>query len=258
MQTSSARQSPVVYLLSLDALASEVGERAALSLMSKSEAARLPRMQGQRQRELLFGRFALRALLGQRCHVDLGKIRLRRNEFGKPALAPGVCELPVQFNVSHARDVLAVALSEHAPIGVDVEWTNLRLLDQAIALSREFFAQSEAQWLIDTKAALRTREFCRMWTLKEAAVKAVGKSLSTPIDRFIVTDPATHYRFDASSPEGTISIHAWHWDDFAPGLHLAVASENDSQRPRIESLHTDSQGLRAALELERDRTESQA
>lgn len=250
MPNSSARQSPVAYLFSLDALAQEVGENAAFALLSKSEFAQLTGMRKQRRLEFLFGRYALRALLAQRCHVVPCNVHMCRNKFGKPSLTPGVCPMPPYFNISHGRDLLAVALSEHAPIGVDVEWTSLRLLDQAITLSKELFHQSEMQRLIHTKPALRAGQFCRMWTLKEAAIKAMGKSLDSPIHQLLVADPAPDYHIDASSLGDSALMHAWHWGDLIPGLHLAVATNSDSPRPHIELLHTNPYGLHAALLLE--------
>ena len=250
MPNFSARQAPVAYLFSLDSLAKEVGENAAFSLLSKSEFARLTSMRRRRRLEFLFGRFVLRALLAQRCHVVPGKVHVCRNKFGKPVLTHGVCAMPPHFSISHARDLLAVALSEHAPIGVDVEWTSLRLLDQAINLSRELFHQSELQRLIHTKTALRAGQFCRMWTLKEAAIKAMGRGLGSPIHQLLVADPAPDYHIDTSSLGSNALVHAWHWDGLVPGLHLAVATKDDSTPPHIELLHTNPYGLHAALVLE--------
>lgn len=110
---------------------------------------------------------------------------------GKPYLAryPGV-----QFNLSHSGPWGVCALSG-APVGVDVELPRPLKYD----LARRFFTQAEQIYL----AQRPQREFFRLWTRKESFIKALGKGLTLPLDRFSVLE-------DLLVWEGT----AWYFQEF--------------------------------------------
>lgn len=78
--------------------------------------------------------------------------------------------LPVAFNLSHSGTAVAVAVAEQA-VGVDIECH--RPLDDAPAIAATVFHPRELKWLhaqADFAAA-----FYRLWTLKEAVLKAMGQ-----------------------------------------------------------------------------------
>lgn len=90
---------------------------------------------------------------------------------GKPSLIghPGV-----YFNLSHC-DGMAVCLLSHRECGVDAE--RIRTVRDAVV--RKVFSPAERAAL--TAAQDPDRLFTRLWTLKEAYVKAVGRGLSYPM-----------------------------------------------------------------------------
>ena len=72
------------------------------------------------------------------------------------------------FNVSHSHGLVLLAVSEQYPIGIDVELARIadpRLVD--FALNDE-----EKKWIEDDK------DFYKIWTSKEALLKAVGIGIS--------------------------------------------------------------------------------
>ena len=94
-----------------------------------------------------------------------------RTEMGKPYFAE---DFPVQFNLTHCKGLAACLLTDK-PCGVDAE--RIRPLRPPVVRR----AYSEAE-----KAALEIsddpdRLFTRMWTLKEAYVKAIGVGISYPL-----------------------------------------------------------------------------
>jgi 4'-phosphopantetheinyl transferase len=98
---------------------------------------------------------------------------------GKPSLDPA---MGVEFNLSHTQGAVACALTRGTPIGVDIEGAN-RDFD-LMALARSYFARTEAALLEAVAEDQRVATFLRLWTLKEAYVKARGDGLSLPFDRF--------------------------------------------------------------------------
>ncbi len=80
------------------------------------------------------------------------------------------------FNLSHAADVALLAVSWNSPLGVDVEavrpMPDLDRLAGRVMHPSEFaaFERLEERW--------RTSAFFRLWTRKEAALKAAGVGFS--------------------------------------------------------------------------------
>jgi 4'-phosphopantetheinyl transferase len=85
---------------------------------------------------------------------------------GKPALAAP----PPHFNLSRRDGVAAVALSMTHEVGVDIE--TLRAIDDARELAALHFTPRECESVIDDVS------FLRVWTRKEACMKATGLGLS--------------------------------------------------------------------------------
>jgi 4'-phosphopantetheinyl transferase len=93
-----------------------------------------------------------------------------------PAGKPEVAEaFPHRFNLSHSGSCVALAVAR-CEVGVDVE--RRRRLAAAPALAERIFHPREQAWLA-TQACFDDA-FFRMWTLKEALLKAAGIGFSQP------------------------------------------------------------------------------
>lgn len=96
---------------------------------------------------------------------------MRRGPNGKPHLPPPYEH--VGFNPSDSGGWCLIGLAEGADIGVDLEVRQSR--PKALAVARRHFQPREVEWLeaqSDTDHA-----FLRLWTLKEALFKAIGRGL---------------------------------------------------------------------------------
>jgi 4'-phosphopantetheinyl transferase len=103
-------------------------------------------------------------------------------KLGKPRVDPAYGPPGLQFNLSHTRGLVACAISVGPEIGIDVETLAPRRVDLDVA--RSCFSPSEVTTL---RNAVRDRQpvvFFRLWTLKEAFIKATGQGLSRPLDSF--------------------------------------------------------------------------
>jgi 4'-phosphopantetheinyl transferase len=103
---------------------------------------------------------------------------LARSERGKP-YAPALAD--IDFNLSHARGHVLIAIARHQPIGVDLERLDRRI--EIEDLARRFFSAGEADALEALPAAIRGAAFLRLWTCKEAVLKALGVGISFGLDR---------------------------------------------------------------------------
>lgn len=103
---------------------------------------------------------------------------LVRNEHGKPQ-AEGP-DYPF-FNISHAGPLLAFAFAWDAEMGVDIE--SRARVTASSELAARFFTAREAAHLARLQETLRAESFLRLWTCKEAVLKAMGQGLSFGLDR---------------------------------------------------------------------------
>ncbi|MBN3804061.1 4'-phosphopantetheinyl transferase superfamily protein [Paraburkholderia sp. Ac-20336] len=94
------------------------------------------------------------------------------NNCGKPQV---VEPFPYRFNLSHSGDCVAIAVSA-VEVGVDVEWH--RPILGAASLARLVFNVRERRWL--ERQPCFDDAFFRLWTLKEALLKAAGTGFSRP------------------------------------------------------------------------------
>jgi 4'-phosphopantetheinyl transferase len=98
---------------------------------------------------------------------------------GKPALAPALRDRGLQFNISHTRGWVACAIADVA-VGVDVEAVDREAAGQV----RSVFSRREVRLLDGQVGESMARTFTRLWTLKEAFIKATGEGMHRPLDSF--------------------------------------------------------------------------
>ena len=149
-----------------------------LSATERQVAARF-HFDADRERSIV-ARGGLRRILSAYCGVSPQALTFRTDTYGKPSLS-GIPSAP-QFNVSHSGDCVLIGVSL-GPCGVDVERSHTRLSEHSIA--ERFFCPREVKWLRRTQNG-----FLRLWTMKEAVIKAVGRGLSIPLSDVDVTDIA--------------------------------------------------------------------
>jgi 4'-phosphopantetheinyl transferase len=105
-------------------------------------------------------------------------------EHGKPFLTGWGDVPPVQFNVSHSGELVAIALAGPAwEVGVDVE-SRSRTVNWH-ALRRSVFA--DAEWQDTAASADPARARTDAWSRKEACVKATGHGLATSLRSVLIT-----------------------------------------------------------------------
>jgi len=119
-------------------------------------------------------RRALRAILGKRLSIAPEDVPLVIGAEGKPLLGPPFGE--THFNLSHCRDLAAVAVS-CAPVGIDLE-ARTRATD-LLGCEESFCHPLEIQRLPGDKPD-RAAALLEIWTAKEAVLKAHGTGLLTP------------------------------------------------------------------------------
>ncbi|MES2626518.1 MAG: 4'-phosphopantetheinyl transferase superfamily protein [Pseudomonadota bacterium] len=132
-----------------------------------------------RQRFLLTRALARTVLAGYLDGADPASLNFTANMHGKPALADSTA---INFNLSHTKGLLALAVTSAGDIGVDVEDITRRAA--TLELAARYFSAHENRELAALPAEHQRDHFFRIWTLKEAYVKARGLGLRIPLDSF--------------------------------------------------------------------------
>ena len=130
------------------------------------------------------------------------------NEFGKPLLP----NLPIHFSLSHCKDAVACAVSDHN-IGIDVE----TIVPYNPDVARRVCTAAELEML--EQSANKDVDFIKLWTVKEAISKYEGMGLSLPFCEIKAKKYAVESRILDDS-NCIISVCSDSFDDLAKSMKL--------------------------------------
>ena len=137
---------------------------------------------------------------------------LRTAESGGVRYGDGALKL----SLSHSGGLVGVALAS-VPVGFDLEWPRPRRLMEQTA---NLFSHGESAYLATLSPEERLDAFYRLWTLKEAACKAMCVAIWQGLRSARFDIPAGRFLPDAPFPVGDWAcLHA----RLASGTRLALA-----------------------------------
>ena len=180
MTTTAERKSSAevdVWVWPLAAGPAQLAEYEAL--LSQAEAGRLSRRRSTKGRmEYLVAHGRMREILALYTSSPPQGLTYKVGLNGKPAL-PG--DGPF-FNLSHAGAHAALAVCASHEVGIDIEAP--RTIEPGVA--RRFFSPSEVAALDEMPEEAWQHGFFRVWTGKEAVIKATGDGLALELASFDV------------------------------------------------------------------------
>lgn len=145
-------------------------------------------------RQFVAGRYALRHVLARYTGMVANRVPLAHDARGRPLLDG---DTTIDFNLSHSHDRLLIVLGNRVQVGVDIEWP--RSLDGMDGVVDRYFSAAERAVYRQLAGTTRERWFYRIWTRKEAVLKAMGTGLSD-LQRDL----------DVASVEGLgLAMHRW-------------------------------------------------
>lgn len=175
-------------------------------VLDDDERARAARFAVARNRVEYIAAHALaRALLSAETGEPPRAFRYRAGDKGKPAALCDGRRLDVHFNLSHTGGLVAVAATCGIELGLDVEAIDRKV---ELAVADRYFFGAEARWLATLEPERRPEGFLRLWTLKEAYIKATGRGLSQALDEFWFDVDPPRIRF---TPAIADDEAAWHF-----------------------------------------------
>lgn len=120
---------------------------------------------------------------------------------------PSCLDFPkLNLSFSSSGTVFLAVASESCEVGVDLE--KMRLVENAAALAARFFTLPEALAVRSAQPADRDSVFLRIWTAKEAGLKAVGKGIESGLHNIAVSIGKNGYTIDII--DENIDQQNWH------------------------------------------------
>ncbi len=150
-------------------------------------------------------------IISERFNVDINKVIIRENEFGKPYFP----DLKVKFNISHTNNAVACSVSE-SEVGVDVE--RISTVREKIL---KLYSPREREGIRNAE------DFYKLWTLKESALKLTGTGVSDIKKHEFTIKPEIAY-ISAALPR-----NVRHKSFVIDGYVLSVSSSDEIAQPII-------------------------
>jgi 4'-phosphopantetheinyl transferase len=171
------------------------------SLLSSDERDRAARFRFESDRKRYsVTRARTRMILGAYLQSDPRELRFKYSAREKPSLANASAD--IRFNVSHSGDQAIVAVANGREIGVDIE--QIRRNVECEQLAERFFSAGERRFIRELPEEKKLYAFFRLWTCKEAFLKAHGTGLSRPLSSFdvkLVDNPGELLRIRGDADE---------------------------------------------------------
>ena len=220
-------------------------EAVASALLSHGEHRRADRFlySGPRRRYILL-RAALRSLLCDRLSCGNDALSFKREKQGKPYAVVNGTPASIQFNVSDSGVHGLIAVAPAGSVGIDVEERSVnRDLD---GLAEMVFDVDEQSAVTAAVGEQKVERFYRLWTAKEALVKALGTGLYLDVSTFqapldlLRGSTGAEFRFP-HLPEVAWWVEDLGTSDFAAAIAHemtagtdAVVPGGEQRRPEVE------------------------
>lgn len=170
-----------VDLYFCDASEVTLDDEALLASLPEDEVQRANRFRFARHRHTFcVAHTLMRLVLGRRIGCRPDKVKYEYGPAGKPALVEGPA-----FNLSHTDTAILFGVTDGGSLGVDIE--RRKDVSDLDALAQRCFSESEFARYQSSHPDQRINSFYRVWTRKEAFIKAIGGGLSIDLQAFSVS-----------------------------------------------------------------------
>jgi 4'-phosphopantetheinyl transferase len=153
----------------------------------------------------VLGRGMLRKCLGHYLERPPESVELGYTELGRPVFP---ADDKIQFSISHTQDLVALAVTDGAHIGIDLEAVQPQV--DLFELAERVFSSEDLALFQAHPSGEKLAAFYRAWTRKEAYLKARGEGIAEGLQRISVS----------MDPEEVLSIQDRRHESAAEKWHL--------------------------------------
>jgi phosphopantetheinyl transferase len=152
-----------------------------------------------------FQRAFVRTVLSWRGAVDALDIEHRLDTQPRCLQVP---DLHLSFSASGFTAVACASLTRN--VGIDIE--RIREIENVETLAHRFFTKAEAERITALQPAEQNLEFLRIWTTKEAGLKAIGRGIDSGLNSLVVSSDGCYYHadiideFNMAAPWGCVHL----------------------------------------------------
>ena len=172
----------------------------------------------QHRRDYLVAHVGLRVVLGRLVQAPPALLRFSAENGQKPALmedwGTGPEQLDLRFNLSHTQGAVLIAEAEGFEVGVDVE--QQRPLEDLEGMARTVMSDMESAHWLKLPPEFRCQAFYRLWTRKEAYLKAIGLGLfrdlhevTVPVSPAPLAEPAVVTDQNGDGVWSVLDVPVW-------------------------------------------------
>jgi 4'-phosphopantetheinyl transferase len=180
-QTDYTLKSDRIYIWLIDATKYISVLSQSFHILNNDEKKRHQLFFFQKEKDVfLCAHVGLRIILSRFLKCDPDEIIYEYNEYKKPSINNN----HLHFNISHSKNMIAIAITNDVPVGIDIECKSLKVATDDI--SHRFFSALEYRSYKKVPKSQKINSFYKIWTQKEAYIKAVGKGLYLDLQNFDV------------------------------------------------------------------------
>ena len=196
------------------------------TILSPDEKTRAGRFYFDRDRNrFIAGRGILRRLISIYLDENPSRVEFVCGETGKPALKAGLQGKTLKFNLSHSNDLALYVFSWDYKVGIDIEY--IHSMPNMDDFAEKFFSARETELINSLRGEEKDAAFFKLWTCKEALLKANGSGLTMPLSHMEIFLDADGSAALNSIGGDRAQASRWHLEAFNPaqGYQAALAVE---------------------------------
>lgn len=194
-----------VHIYSLEISAYKEAALKLLSKLPEAEKLKIAKYKFQKDQINAVTTFYLRRLIiSNYTGLNLDEIIIDYSQYGKPYLSNSDFK-EIKFNYSHSKGQFVFVTTKNSEIGVDIELK--KNFSEIAQVAKRNFSESEFKLFMNTESeAERINSFYKIWTRKEALLKAIGTGILPELKNFSVID---EYEKEVSSCTMLIDKNSW-------------------------------------------------
>lgn len=126
----------------------------------------------QKHSEYIASNWLRYKLLSRLMGVNIFELKFSHCKNGRPFLMNS----PFDFNISHTRNYIAIAIAKQQRVGIDIQ--QIKKNTNFLAIAKQYFSKQEYQFIMSHKSTERKeRVFYWLWVHKESSIKLKGGSV---------------------------------------------------------------------------------
>jgi 4'-phosphopantetheinyl transferase len=163
-------------------------------ILSSDESIRASKFHFEKDRKrYAIARGALRIILSKYLNIPEKDIHISNTKFGRPYVDEKHEITWLNFNLSHSNMLAIYAVTRSRDIGIDIEY--VRQMEDANGIVQRFFSEEEISLFNSMPEDGKTWAFFKLWTRKEAYIKALGLGLQMPLNEFTAVSTLEEEQF---------------------------------------------------------------